>query len=153
MSERLEEAEGGAESQVSMLWRNSVLAKCVLYHNVLIHSLTLIVNVIQNYKNYVSFLKMSIWNQKKLLIYWRRSIKKLSVISKNKLNLFKKLKLGEFIPHISIRSEYKEWVTHTPLHILMHLSKNESCIWITRYHMLQLNKEFGCIAKQTVDMF
>ena len=96
LSERLEEAEGGAENQVRGS-SNARLSKHLTFPTLFSFSLKSTASVMLSWAKCASFLKMFIWNLKKRLICWRRSIKKLLLISMNKLKLSQSLKIGKYL--------------------------------------------------------
>lgn len=96
LSERLEEAEGGAESQVMSTFHASPL---MFVHSRIFHafifSLKSTASAMLSWQRCASSLKTSTWSPRKLPICWRRSIKKLLLTSTNKLKLSQKLKIGK----------------------------------------------------------
>lgn len=80
LSERLEEAEGGAESQVLPLNQITIFVLISTFS-----SSKLTKNATLSCWSCVNSLKMSILNQKKLQRFWRGNIRKLLLISKNRL--------------------------------------------------------------------
>lgn len=93
LSERLEEAEGGAESQVK--WH--FLGRQPDYFNYpFAFSLKSTASATLNWERCVSSLKTSTWSPKRPLTFWRRSTKKLLSISTNKSNLSQRLKIGKW---------------------------------------------------------